>query len=108
MLDYLLGYITHMEEQFAAMNNKIPQKAEVHMTDVRYDTLMAMKKFVLEDMVPYFIDQDMRELKAMKDPTRDLVHTTLKRWEEFCDKYPDYLDKQQIKDYMVGQLIQEE
>ena len=77
--------------------------------ELTYLTLIEMKKFILEDMILYFIDGDIRDLKSMKEPTRDLVvHTTLKRWEDFCDKYPGYLDKQKIKDYMVKELIQED
>lgn len=107
MLEYLMGYMDKLQEDFESMGaNQIHR--ETHMLNGRYETLMDMKKFILEDMVSHFIDEDIRYLNQAKRPTGDLISNTIKRWEEFCDKYPDYLNKQQIKDYIVGQIIQEE
>lgn len=91
MLEYLLGYVGQLENEYGLD---------------RYNTLEEMKKFIFDDMVPHFIDEDIKSLKQ-QHPTRDLVLMTIKRWEELCDKYPDYLNKQNIKDYIAKQMIQE-
>ena len=107
MLEYLMGYVDTLEKEFQDMGANNAHR-KVSMVDKRYETLMAMKKFIMDDMVPHFVDEDIRYLRLVAKPTRDLVSTTIKRWEEFCDKYPDYLNKKKIRDYMVGQLIQEQ
>ena len=107
MLEYLMGYVDKLEGEFEQLGANQVHK-DTKMVNGRYETLMAMKKFIMDDMVPHFIDEDIRYLRLVEKPTRDLVSTTIKRWEEFCDKYPDYLNKKKIRDYMVGQLIQEQ
>ena len=104
MLEYLMGYVDTLEKMFQEMGaDKLHR--ETHMLNGRYEVLMQMKKFIMDDMVIHFIDEDIRYLLQIKQPTRDLVATTIKRWEEFCDKYPDYLDKTLIKDYMISQML---
>lgn len=99
-----MGFVDKLEKDFVEMGaNQVHR--DTLMVNGRYVTLMDMKKFILEDMTYHFIDQDVKALLTHEQPTRDLVTLTIKRWEEFCDKYSDYLDKQQIKDYIVGQLM---
>ena len=106
MLEYLMGYVDALEKEFQEMgaNNA---HIQVSMIDRRYEVLLQMKKFIMDDMVPHFIDEDIRYLKQAEKPTRDRV-STIRRWEEFCDKYPDYLNKQEVKDYILVQILQEE
>ncbi len=107
MLEFLMGYVDKIQEDFEQMGaNQVHKNA--HMLDCRYETLMDMKKFILEDLTYHFIDQDIKALLEMQQPTKDLITITMKRWEEFCEKYPDYLNKDEIKDYIFRQMIQEE
>lgn len=103
MIEYLLGYVDKLEELLF----KEP-KLEGIIDNERYLVVMDLKKFIFSDLVPYFIDEDIKYLKNIKEPTRDLVSKTIIRWEEFCTKYPDYLNQKKIKDYIIGQLIQDE
>ena len=107
MLEYLMGYVDTLEKEFQEMGANNAHR-QARMVDRRYEVLLQMKRFIMDDMVPHFIDEDIRYLKQAEKPTRDLVSTTIKRWEEFCDKYPDYLNKQKVKDYIVGQVFQKE
>ena len=103
MIEYLIGYVNRLEEM---MFNEQPVDGTINNS--RYLTLMEMKKFILTDMLVYFVDKDIQELRTYENPTRDLVSLTINRWMDFCDKHEEYINKQCLKDYIVGQLIQEE
>ncbi|KKM50799.1 hypothetical protein LCGC14_1555830 [marine sediment metagenome] len=92
MIEALLDYVNQLEEEYGLE---------------RYNTLDAMKRFIFDDMVPHFIDEDIKYLKQTENPTRDLVSKTIARWEELCNQHPDYLNKKQIKDYITSQLVEQ-
>ena len=78
MIEYLLGYVDTLEKMFKDMGANNVHR-QVSMVDKRYETLLDMKKFIMDDLVPYFIDEDLKYLKEQKKPTRDLVSITITR-----------------------------
>jgi hypothetical protein len=102
MIEELMGYVDRLENLLFKEQTK-----NGTVDNERYMILMDLKKFVMDDLVYYFIDQDIREIKFMS-PTRDMITNTMHRWSEFARKYPEYLNSKAIREYMIGQMLQDE
>lgn len=80
MLEYLLNYIDKLEK------------------DSSSTLVIEMKKFILKDMLPYFIDNSIRDLKGHR-PDNFLVQQQRRQWIKLCTRYEDYVDIEEIISY---------
>jgi hypothetical protein len=93
MIEYLMGFVDELEREFKEVSGERKE------FNGRYLTLIGMKKFILEDMLVYFIDRTVEGLKGHK-PCNFLVETERNKLLKFCRKYQgDYLKPEEIMDY---------
>ena len=106
MSQYLTGLMRYVDRLEDLMFEVQPRDGTID--NDRFVTVMGLKKYVMDTLVYELIDKEVAILRATPEPIRDLVKTMIGTWILFAENYPRYLDKTQIKDYIVKQCIQEE
>lgn len=97
MLEYLLNYVDSLEKQI------IDESGGRIKYNQRYHTVIKMKKFILEDMLPYFIDRDIEGLREHM-PNNFMVQRERRKWLKFCTKYENYVDVNLVMNYFDGEI----
>lgn len=92
MLEYLLNCVDTLEKQF------IDKSRGRTNYSAEYQTLIEMKKFILEDMLLYFIDRDIEGLRGHM-PENVMVQRERRKWLKLCTKYGEYIDINLVMNY---------
>ncbi len=64
----------------------------------RYKIAEEMRKFVLEDLLPYFIETSAKELRGLPLNNNRVVEER-NRFIKICETYPTYVVQREVIDY---------
>jgi len=102
LFECLIGYVDKMDKQFEQIGaDRIHRKTQ--MVDGRYETLMDLKKFTLEDILIYFINNEIDGFTRTRwNPS--WIDKRQKYWKGICEKYPEYIDTAKVMDYFARKV----
>ena len=105
MIEQLLAHIDNLEEKFNESGETINHIGDLSRKnfDCKYGLLINLKRFVLENMLPYFIDKTAESLRGYNGDNF-LVLQEREKLSELVSRYEDYLDITDVMDYFDREI----